>query len=40
VSNAFVGLVPGRPTSFGEDLAGELYVTSSNGHIYKLVPKS
>jgi glucose/arabinose dehydrogenase len=33
-----VATVPGEPTSFGEDAAGELYVTSRDGHIYKLVP--
>jgi glucose/arabinose dehydrogenase len=35
-----VGTVPGNPTSFGEDLAGELYVTSFDGHVYTLVPPS
>lgn len=29
--------VPGNPTSFGEDSAGELYITSYDGHIYRLV---
>jgi glucose/arabinose dehydrogenase len=33
-----VGEVPGTPTSFGEDLDGELYVTSFDGHVYKIVP--
>jgi glucose/arabinose dehydrogenase len=33
-----VGQVPGNPTSFGEDAGGELYVTSFDGHVYKLVP--
>ncbi len=32
-----VGDVPGRPTSFGEDAAGELYVTTQESSIYKLV---
>ncbi|MGH9381043.1 MAG: PQQ-dependent sugar dehydrogenase [Thermoanaerobaculia bacterium] len=38
ISNARVGEVPGNPSSFGEDLAGELYVTSFDGKVYKLVP--
>ncbi|MFP5305153.1 MAG: PQQ-dependent sugar dehydrogenase, partial [Gammaproteobacteria bacterium] len=33
-----LGTVPGNPSSFGEDAAGELYVTSFDGKIYKLVP--
>ncbi|MBI4410572.1 MAG: PQQ-dependent sugar dehydrogenase [Gemmatimonadetes bacterium] len=28
----------GRITSFGEDAAGELYVTSGNGNVYRFVP--
>jgi len=40
VTNTLVGTVPGNPSSFGEDLAGELYVTSFDGKIYKLVPAS
>jgi glucose/arabinose dehydrogenase len=39
-SATLLGTVPGNPTSFGEDAAGEIYVTSYNGHIYKLVPGS
>ena len=35
--NTFIGTVPGNPSSFGEDLAGELYLTSFDGHVYKLV---
>lgn len=27
------------PASFGEDREGELYITSFDGRIYKLVPK-
>jgi glucose/arabinose dehydrogenase len=34
-----LGLVPGRPTSFGEDAAGELYITAFDGKVYKLVPE-
>ena len=33
-----IGNVP-APSSFGEDHAGELYLTSFDGHLYKLVPK-
>lgn len=29
----------GRILSFGQDAAGELYITSSNGGIYKIVPR-
>lgn len=29
----------GSVTSFGEDASGELYITSANGKVYKLVPK-
>lgn len=38
VANAAVGQVPGNPTSFGTDAAGELYVTSFDGNVYRLVP--
>jgi glucose/arabinose dehydrogenase len=38
VTRRFVGTVPGNPTSFGEDLAGELYITAFDGKVYKLVP--
>lgn len=38
VSNGLVGMVPGNPSSFGEDLDGELYVTSFDGKVYKIVP--
>jgi glucose/arabinose dehydrogenase len=38
VSSELLGVVPGNPSSFGEDLAGELYVTSFDGNVYKLVP--
>ncbi len=34
----FIGTVPDNPSSFGEDLAGELYITAFDGKIYKLVP--
>ena len=37
-SNDLVGQIPGSPSSFGEDLAGELYVTSFDGHVYRLIP--
>lgn len=40
VSVVKLGSVPGRPSSFGEDAAGELYVTAFDGKIYKLVPAS
>jgi glucose/arabinose dehydrogenase len=33
-----LGTIPGNPTSFGLDPAGELYVTSFDGNIYKIVP--
>jgi glucose/arabinose dehydrogenase len=33
-----IDAIPGNPTSFGEDADGELYITSFDGHIYKLVP--
>ena len=36
--NRLVGTVPANPSSFGEDLAGELYVTSFDGHVYRLIP--
>ena len=29
----------GRVTSFGQDAAGELYITNSGGEILKLVPE-
>ncbi|MDP9140214.1 MAG: PQQ-dependent sugar dehydrogenase [Pseudomonadota bacterium] len=32
-----LGTVPGNPSSFGEDAAGELYITAFDGKIYKLV---
>ena len=38
VTVTLAGNIPGNPTSFGEDLAGELYVTSFDGKVYKLVP--
>jgi hypothetical protein len=28
----------GRVASFGEDAAGELYIASFRGHVYKIVP--
>jgi glucose/arabinose dehydrogenase len=37
-TSTLLGLIPGRPTSFGEDAAGEIYITSQDGNIYKLVP--
>ena len=37
-SSTLLGDVPGNPTSFGEDAAGEIYVTSFDGNIYKIVP--
>lgn len=40
VSNAQVGQIPGSPTSFGADSEGELYVTSFDGNIYRLVPNT
>ena len=30
----------GSVTSFGEDAAGELYITSTNGRLYRLAPGS
>ncbi len=33
-----LGTVPGRPSSFGEDANGELYITAFDGKIYKIVP--
>jgi glucose/arabinose dehydrogenase len=33
-----LGEIPGNPSSFGEDHDGELYVTSFDGKVYKLVP--
>jgi len=30
-----IGTAPGNPTSFGEDHAGEVYMTAYDGHIYK-----
>ncbi len=33
-----LGTVPGNPSSFGEDAAGELYITAFDGKIYKLMP--
>ena len=38
VTSTALGTIPGNPTAFGEDLAGELYVTSFDGKVYKLVP--
>ena len=38
VTSFFVGLVPANPSSFGEDLAGELYLTAFDGKIYQLAP--
>jgi len=38
ISNRELGLVPGNPSSLGEDHDGELYVTTLSGVIYKLVP--
>jgi len=37
-ANDVLGLVPGNPTSFGEDHDGELYITSFDGAVYKIVP--
>jgi uncharacterized repeat protein (TIGR03806 family) len=37
-ANRVIGQIPGNPTSFGEDAAGELYATSFNGNLYTLVP--
>jgi glucose/arabinose dehydrogenase len=34
-----LGLHVGSPSSFGEDLAGHLYVASLEGPVYRLVPK-
>jgi hypothetical protein len=28
----------GQLTSFGEDAAGELYVISANGNVFKVIP--
>ena len=36
--NTAIGTVPGNPGSFGEDANGELYLTTLNGRIYRLVP--
>lgn len=33
-----LGTIPGNVSSFGEDNAGELYVLSFNGKVYKLLP--
>ncbi len=38
VSVSKLGTVPGNPSSFGEDAAGEIYITSFDGKIYKIVP--
>jgi glucose/arabinose dehydrogenase len=38
VTSTRVGEIPGNPSSFGEDHDGELYVTSFDGNVYKLVP--
>lgn len=38
VSSMRLGAVPAQVTSFGEDAAGEIYLTAFNGRIYKLVP--
>ena len=35
---SFVGLVPANPSSFGEDLAGELYLTAFDGKVHRLAP--
>lgn len=37
-SIVLLGSVPGNPSSFGEDAAGELYITAFDDRIYKLVP--
>ena len=37
-SNGLIGRVA-TPSSFGRDREGELYITSFNGKVYKLVPK-
>ncbi len=34
-----LGQVPGRPTSFGEDADGELYITAFDSRIYKIMPR-
>jgi glucose/arabinose dehydrogenase len=34
-----VGILPTQPTSFGTDSDGELYLTGSDGALYKLVPR-
>jgi hypothetical protein len=31
------GVVPANPTSFGEDAAGELYITVAAGAVYRIV---
>jgi glucose/arabinose dehydrogenase len=36
-SSRALGSVPGNPTSFGEDAHGELYLTSFDGQVYRLV---
>lgn len=33
-----LGTLPGNPSSFGEDGAGELYITAFDGKVYKLAP--
>ena len=38
ISNAMLGTVPGNVSSFGEDNAGEIFITSFNGHLYQLLP--
>jgi glucose/arabinose dehydrogenase len=38
VTNARLPRVPGQLTSFGEDNVGEIYISSFDGRIYKLVP--
>jgi len=38
LQNAEIGSVPGRPTSFGRDTEGELYLTALDGSIYKIQP--
>jgi len=37
-TNRVIGRIPGNPSSFGEDAAGQLYATSFDGNLYTLVP--